>query len=752
MASSLKTVNDYLKAGNQLKKEAKLDGAIGQYEQALHLNPDFVPALSQLAAIYESQKQFGKALPYRERAAGLRPKDAVLGANLARTMKSLGKTQEAIRQYEQALHLNPDFVPALSQLAAIYESQKQFGKALPYREKAAGLWPKNAMLKAQLANTMVSLGKTQEAITLYQKAIALNEHLPLWVYNRLGNALAKNGQLEEAIASYEKALELQPDNPNLPNLPQQIAGLKKALEERENQGEIYNKIWKALNQTSLENLEQESANFPTEINPDHVSQYFNVTNQVKIINLASLSEEDKLFIESAGLSLEYLNLNKRLVTKEGVSEEKASQREQNIELQHLAAKDGYIYAVCPSTGKIVQSNRSLFFHARLFFYRFVASEVFYLIFAGVFQKDSLYFPRLELIVHLVPQEMLLLRTKAKAKKQVELCKTEVVQNWTRFKSYFLSMREAKKVVLVGYFFSIWHHLHNELSGLYKAQQAGCLHQIDQFLVVAPEYYCGIDEIFEIDSEKIKRLNAESESKKAEWIIEEVKNEIFENNLFAFSLNEEVLKQYRKSSINVIKLIYQHSLKKCSPAVLAEVEEAKQKYFPLLWINVRLNQRVWLDQEEGIANIVKSLCSHFPNLGVVFDGFTRQERKGSLVVNPHEEQIIKQEKKLVSKIQSLLPQEIKIYNNIGCFMYETIVWAKAIDLCLLSAGSNVTKTQAFNKPDVLHRSNAFAKVHGGTTDWDYIVDVNKGDGKTNYHCDWRVLYKQLFKLASSLKRD
>jgi tetratricopeptide (TPR) repeat protein len=164
-------VRDYLKTGNQLRKEAKLDQAIGQYQQALHLNPDFVPALSQLAGIYEDQKQFGKALPYREQAAGLQPKDG--------------------------------------------------------------------LLKAQLARTMMRLGKTQEAITLYQKAIALNEHLPTWAYNGLGNALAKNGQIEEAIASYEKALELQPDSPNL---PQKIVQLKEAIEGQANDPNLPQKI------------------------------------------------------------------------------------------------------------------------------------------------------------------------------------------------------------------------------------------------------------------------------------------------------------------------------------------------------------------------------------------------------------------------------------------------------------------------------------------------------------------------------
>jgi tetratricopeptide (TPR) repeat protein len=110
------------------------------------------------------------------------------------------KLDQAIGQYQQALQLNPDFVPALSQLAGIYESQKEFSKALTYRQQAAQLQPKNAQIQAFLARVLIRLGKTQEAITVYQKAIALNKQLPPWVYGGLGNALAKNGQLEEAIA------------------------------------------------------------------------------------------------------------------------------------------------------------------------------------------------------------------------------------------------------------------------------------------------------------------------------------------------------------------------------------------------------------------------------------------------------------------------------------------------------------------------------------------------------------------------
>ena len=99
----MERINIYLNAGNQLRQAGKIAQVIEKYTQALQLNPDFVPALNQLAGIYESQKQFDQVLKYRQQVVQLQQDNAIAQANLAKTMEKQGNIEKAIAAYRKAL-------------------------------------------------------------------------------------------------------------------------------------------------------------------------------------------------------------------------------------------------------------------------------------------------------------------------------------------------------------------------------------------------------------------------------------------------------------------------------------------------------------------------------------------------------------------------------------------------------------------------------------------------------------------------
>jgi hypothetical protein len=522
--------------------------------------------------------------------------------------------------------------------------------------------------------------------------------------------------------------------------------------------ETYSKIWNALNQTSLENFEQESASFPTEINQNQVRKYFEQTSHYRIIDLESVSEKEQRFLEKVGLSLTYLKQNQKLVNKEGISEEKTLERGELSELLQLAVEEGCIYACCPSTGRILKSNHSFVnsFRSGLVFYRFVANEVFYLICGHSLTKVYLYFPRLELNIWLAPNSKEYKNNKMKILKEMstDLC-ILMVSNWLKIKSYLLHTGEAKKAALIPVLYpSPWHQVMNYFSPIYKLYETGYWHQIDRFLLCDREpesNYGNLDEIFnEIPFERIK--------------LPYLQDEILENNLFVFNIAFELDRHY--TSDNLANHIYQVCLRKCSSAFLAEVKEAKAKCFPLIWINFRLHRRTWMSQEEGIANIIKNLAANFPNLGVVFDGFSRIDIGGKLLFNPQEETIIKQEKELVNRVQGLLPEGIKVYDIIGCPMHEAIVWGYAIDVYFVTVGSGLIKVRLPNKPGVVHSGSLYYQLKGHNEMREncifpvpvpehHIVKVSPPSTREDhmdYDFDWRVAYEELFKIASSLKRE
>lgn len=106
-----------------------------------------------------------------------------------------------------------------------------------------------------LGNTYDLLGKIDQSITCYQKAIANNPQ-PEGIYYNLGMAFRKKGDLDGAIEQYEKALALKPDFAEARNnlgyaylkkgeLDRAIRELTKAISIDPNLAEAYNNLGNA---------------------------------------------------------------------------------------------------------------------------------------------------------------------------------------------------------------------------------------------------------------------------------------------------------------------------------------------------------------------------------------------------------------------------------------------------------------------------------------------------------------------------
>ena len=526
--------------------------------------------------------------------------------------------------------------------------------------------------------------------------------------------------------------------------------------------EKYSKIWKLLNQINCPSINEEIFSDSQKIEPSKVKQYFTKNSQYKTIKLDSLSKEDKQTIDTLQLSLNYLELNlTAVITKEGTFSEEPNHVEQidlpsrvaevfqKTKFQLSILEEHYIYAICPSTGKLLKSNRS-FAIGDAVFYRFVGNEVFYLVvdIASLgYPKSYLYFPKTELIIISVFPGR-------DRKTDIDQLKTYVVTNWKSVNAYLLNRNQPEKVALIqrSHFA---HHLWNELSGIYKLHDSNLLGNIDRFLVLA-EPFGKFDKIFsEISLEKIRRIKREALFK-----------ESLEKNYFLIKFGLNYIKE------NLADRIYTMSFNQCSSAFIAEVEEAKKKHFPLLWVTIRLGDRTWVSQTEGIANILRKMAESFPNLGVVIDGFSLPY---GYSYNSKIEKIIKNETDIVRQIKSLLPTGIKVYDIVGCMIYEAIVWAYAIDLYLAHKGTLQHKVGwTANKPGIVHsnkkattapiqwnpalwaRENSLAPIlipEHYITDVTEIVNKNRNaKDLNNYDCSWEVIYEEVFKLASSIKKS
>ncbi|MEG4311039.1 MULTISPECIES: tetratricopeptide repeat protein [unclassified Microcoleus] len=593
--------------------------------------------------------------------------------------------------------------------------------------RAIELYPYHHPLYKGLVEALTTQGKHEEAIT---------------IYHQLGLYLAEANRMDEAIACFQ-------------NIPKILL--------RNNQ-KTYDLIWDGLNE--LRPLDTVNLYYSSEISQNSAYEYFVNSSQYTVVNLWNLNDSDRSLLENLGLSIENLGLIKQenigleeiyinsfddhqgfQLSRKVKRHPKMSryfQWDKAINLQQSIVETGFVYSVCPFTGKILRSNQS-FYVEPFILYRFVGKEVFYLMYGDwMGTKQCIYLPNQELIIVLdnFPG--------GNFTGVINLFKSYVLSNWQQFKAYLYQEKKGVCAVL-GIAYNVGHYVWNECSGIYYLYKNGTLNNIDKFLVGSHEYIM-VDDIFpSIPSDKIIRLDS--------CCTEVIFKNIIENNLFAVRLTDTFIEE------ELAKKIYQSSVEKCSQDFLEKVEMAKN-HFPLLWITLRNYKRTWFSQIEGTANIIKSLHTNFPNLAVVFDGWSVPERDHENASNETHIEALEQD--CLQPILNLLPHEITTYSTIGHPIYETIIWAEAIDLYAVPFGTGMTfVTWIASKPGVGHGNKAysdavedsFSPVYRENAvlpvliSKEYITeDENNPDAMTrNYDCDWQVIYNELMQILQNLPK-
>jgi len=121
--------------------------------------------------------------------------------------------EKAIELVQKALALDGTLALAHSFLGFLYTQDRQYERGIAEGERAVALNPGEATILGNYGFSLSMAGRSEEAITLIQKAIRLNPFgsFPS-CYNMLGNALVFAGRYEEAVSAYQKYLQGTPNN------------------------------------------------------------------------------------------------------------------------------------------------------------------------------------------------------------------------------------------------------------------------------------------------------------------------------------------------------------------------------------------------------------------------------------------------------------------------------------------------------------------------------------------------------------
>ena len=235
-----------------LKKQAIDSFNNKNYKKSLEIfltilkkEPKSIDILMFTANNYMQIKDYENALIYLEKLIQLNQKLPQIYYNRGICLNMLGKTQDAIDNFKEALSLKNNFFESYIQLgqllkkenllddalsiyksaltnviqkdlinvniSEIYYIKKNYQLSKRFAEEALNLNPKNYFAMINIANCFMELGEVDKGIIELEKAKKINNSFPM-IYNNLGFCYKVLGNNERAAANYQKAIKL---NPNL---------------------------------------------------------------------------------------------------------------------------------------------------------------------------------------------------------------------------------------------------------------------------------------------------------------------------------------------------------------------------------------------------------------------------------------------------------------------------------------------------------------------------------------------------------
>jgi tetratricopeptide (TPR) repeat protein len=185
------------------------DHAVEWIARAIRQSPK-AAYLSSLGVTLQRQGRHEEALNTFDKAIQLKPDDAELWTKLGSVLTELQRLDDAILGYQQALKLNPRHWNATHECGGLFFRLGRFGEALIHFNLCDELQPNQAPTLQMRALTLYGLNKFDDGLTDIRRAHALDP-TNADLCNNLGVFFRRLGREEEALPWFDKALEIRPD-------------------------------------------------------------------------------------------------------------------------------------------------------------------------------------------------------------------------------------------------------------------------------------------------------------------------------------------------------------------------------------------------------------------------------------------------------------------------------------------------------------------------------------------------------------
>lgn len=198
--------------GLQSKYREDTEGAIRNFEQALHFMPDDAASMYELSEQYSNAGRIEEAFNMIQKAAKIEPENKWYQMRLGLFYRNLEQYNDFIKLYEKLTQKYPEDPDMLSELIDAYLVTENYSKALEKMDLLEQQVGENEFITEQRLQVFKRQGNTKKVVSELEKLIEQNPD-NIRYYGLLASFYAENGKIKEAIKTYEKIEEINPEHP-----------------------------------------------------------------------------------------------------------------------------------------------------------------------------------------------------------------------------------------------------------------------------------------------------------------------------------------------------------------------------------------------------------------------------------------------------------------------------------------------------------------------------------------------------------
>lgn len=184
----------------------QIDAAETDLRSALDADPANISARGSLGRVLRAQGRFAEALPLLEAVAR---DSADYEAELADTLLSLGRAEEALAHSQLAVDARPDDAFALGVQGQALRQLSRTTEALEAIDQSLAIAPRRAWVRAERAVLLSMLDRNDEALG-FARALATDEPDDANALATYGFVLNAVNQCTEALAALDRSVQLSP--------------------------------------------------------------------------------------------------------------------------------------------------------------------------------------------------------------------------------------------------------------------------------------------------------------------------------------------------------------------------------------------------------------------------------------------------------------------------------------------------------------------------------------------------------------